>query len=87
MNIKINILGINKDRVEMRVLIDPTKVEVESSVLSLLNMLGKTSHAIISMNKKLYAAYHKRCKNEFESTGYVITPINYHPHMKRVMAE
>ena len=71
----------------MRVLIDPTKVEVESSVLSLLNMLGKTSHAIISMNKKLYAAYHKRNKDGGESESYVITPINYHPHMKRVMAE
>jgi malonyl CoA-acyl carrier protein transacylase len=86
MNVKINILGVNKDRTELRVLVDPSKSEVESEVLSLLNMLGRSSHAIIGMNKKLYAAYHKlREESEREITSYVITQIKYHPHMRKVV--
>lgn len=85
MNIKINILGINNDRTELRILCNPSKIEVENAVLSLLNMLGNTAHAIIGMNKKMYAAYHKMKKGEYESASYVITQINYHPHMQRVL--
>lgn len=85
MNVKINILGVNKDRTELRVLVNPDKNEVEGSVLSLLNMLGRSSHAIIGMNKKLYAAYHKLKENEQYSTSYVVTQIKYHPYMRKVV--